>query len=156
MSAWLSLATVFCCATMSVPIVHAVAMLTDRGMPYAEAVRVFLVIMGSGVFGRILLGRITDHLGGLWSYFLKSLLQTVLLFWFLQVESKPLLYALSALFGIGYSGVMTAVWAYDRTGSYTRPYLDAVATGIVNLVVVGALIRRVSRARAVPVAQPAG
>ncbi|MBM3218652.1 MAG: MFS transporter [Candidatus Rokubacteria bacterium] len=190
--AWLSLATVFCCATMSVPIVHTVAMLTDRGMPYTDAVRVFLVIMGAGVFGRVLLGRITDHLGGLHSYFWTSLLQTVLLFWFLRVESMPVLYALSALFGIGYSGVMTAVWvcirelvepkvvamslavvvmfawfgmglggwhgghAYDRTGSYTRPYLDAVGAGAVNLVIVGALIRRVSRARTLPVAQPAG
>ena len=190
--AWLSLATLFCCATMSVPIVHTVSMLTDRGMPYTEAIRVFLVIMGSGVLGRILLGRITDHLGGLRSYFLTSLLQTILLFWFLRVDSMPVLYLLSALFGIGYSGVMTAVWvcirelvepkvvatslaivvmfawfgmglggwhgghAYDRTGSYTRPYLDAVGAGIINLIVVGALIRRVARARVVPVAQPAG
>jgi MFS family permease len=191
--AWLSVATVFCCATMSVPIVHSVAMLTDRGMAYTDAVRVYLVIMGAGVLGRVVLGRITDHLGGLRSYFVTSVLQTVLLFWFLHVESRWLLYLLSVLFGIGYSGVMTSVWvcirelvepkhvatslaivtmfawfgmglggwhgghAYDLTGSYTRPFLDAVGMGVVNLIVVGALIRRVSRARAVvPVAQPAG
>src|SRR6185436_13913976 len=47
--AWLSVASLFCCATMSVPIVHTVAMLTDRGMAYNDALRVFLVIMGSGV-----------------------------------------------------------------------------------------------------------
>jgi predicted MFS family arabinose efflux permease len=191
--AWLSAATVFCCATMSVPIVHTVAMLTDRGMAYPDAVRVFLVIMGSGVFGRVLLGRVTDYLGGLRSYFLASLLQTVLVFWFTRVEWMPLLYLLSAIFGIGFSGVMTSVWvcirelveprvvatslavvvmfawfgmglggwhgghAFDLTGSYTLPYLDAVASGVVNLIIVGALIRRVSRAtRAVPVPQPAG
>jgi MFS family permease len=190
--AWLSVATIFCCATMSVPIVHTVAMLTDRGMPYGDAVRVLLVIMGSGVFGRVLLGRLTDRLGGLRSYFLASALQTALVYWFMRVEWPPLLYLLSALFGIGYSGVMTAVWvcirelveprvvgtslavvvmfawfgmglggwhgghAYDLTGSYTRPYLDAVGSGLLNLVIVGALIRRVSRTRAVPVAQPAG
>jgi MFS family permease len=190
--AWLSVATIFCCATMSVPIVHTVAMLTDRGMPYGDAVRVLLVIMGSGVFGRVLLGRLTDRLGGLRSYFLASALQTALVYWFMRVESPLLLYLLSALFGIGYSGVMTAVWvcirelveprvvgtslavvvmfawfgmglggwhgghAYDLTGSYTRPYLDAVGSGLLNLVIVGALIRRVSRTRAVPVAQPAG
>ena len=190
--AWLSAASLFCCATMSVPIVHTVAMLTDRGMPYTEAVRVFLVIMGSGVLGRILLGRLTDYLGGLRSYFLTSALQTLLVFWFVQVESLPLLYLLSAVFGIGFSGVMTSVWvairemveprvvatslavvvmfawfgmglggwhgghAFDLTGSYHRPYLDAVGSGVANLLIVGALIRRVSRARALPAAQTAG
>jgi MFS family permease len=181
--AWLSVASIFCCTTMSVPIVHTVAMLTDRGLPYTEAVRVFFVIMGSGVLGRILLGRLTDYLGGLRTYFLASALQTVLVFWFTQVESLPALYLLSAMFGMGFSGVMTSIWvciremipprvaatalavvvgsawlgmglggwhgghAFDMHGSYTRPYLDAVASGVINLVIVGALLRRVSRAR---------
>ena len=190
--AWLSLATVFCCATMSVPIVHTVAMLTDRGLPQGDALRVFLVFMGSGVLGRVLLGRITDYLGGLRSYFLASAIQTTLVFWFIKIESLPLLYVISAVFGIGFSGVMTSVWvcirelveprvvatslavvvmfawfgmglggwhgghAYDVTGSYTRPYLDAVGTGVLNLIIVGALIRRVSRAHRLPAVQPAG
>jgi MFS family permease len=190
--AWLSAATIFCCMTMSVPIVHTVAMLTDRGMPYNDAVRVFLVIMGSGVFGRILLGRVTDSLGGLRSYFLASTFMTALVFWFTLVESKPALYLLSAVFGLGFSGAMTSVWvsirelveprvaatslavivmfawfgmgvggwhgghAFDVTGSYFRPYLDAVGSGVVNLVIVGALIWRVSRTRGLPVTQPAG
>jgi MFS family permease len=192
--AWLSAASVFCCTTMSVPIVHTVAMLTDRGMPYDEAVRIFFVIMGSGVLGRIVLGRVTDYLGGLRSYFLASVLQTSLVFWFTRVESLPALYLLSALFGMGFSGVMTSVWvavrelvpprvaatslavvvmfawfgmglggwhgghAYDLTGSYHLPYLDAVLSGLVNLAIVGTLIRRVGRARArvVPAPHPAG
>jgi MFS family permease len=190
--AWLSAASIFCCATMSVPIVHTVAMLTDRGMPYNAAVHVFMIITGSGVLGRILLGRLADRLGGLRSYFFASALQTVLVFWFTQVESLPVLYLLSGLFGIGYSGVMTSVWvairemveprvvgtslavvvmfawfgmglggwhgghAYDLTGSYVRPYLDAVAMGVINMIIVGALIRRASRAPALPAMQPAG
>jgi len=181
--AWLSAASIFCCSTMSVPIVHTVAMLTDRGLEYQDAVRVFFVIMGSGVLGRVLLGRLTDYLGGLRTYFLASLLQTTLVFWFTQVESLPVLYVLSAIFGMGFSGVMTSIWvciremvpprvaatalavvvgfawlgmglggwhgghAFDMTGSYTRPYLDAVGSGVINLVIVGALLRRVSRAR---------
>jgi predicted MFS family arabinose efflux permease len=181
--AWLSLASIFCCATMSVPIVHTVAMLTDRGLPYDEALRIFFVIMGSGVLGRVLLGRVTDTLGGLRSYFLASALQTVLVFWFTRVESRPALYILSAVFGMGFSGVMTSIWvclrelvdprvgatalavvvmfawfgmglggwhgghAYDATGSYHRPYLDAVGSGVINLIIVGALIHRVTRVR---------
>jgi hypothetical protein len=44
----------------------------------------------------------------------------------------------------------------DRTGSYHRPYLDAVGSGVINLIIVGALIHRVSRVRRVPAAFPAG
>jgi MFS family permease len=190
---WLSAAAVFCCTTMSIPIVHTVAMLTDRGLPYAEAARIFVVIMGSGVLGRILLGRLTDRLGGLRSYLLASALQTTLVFWFIRVESLPLLYLLSALFGLGFSGVMTSVWVcvremvpprlaatslavvvmfawfgmglggwhgghvFDLTGGYTHSYAHAVLSGLVNLVIVGALYRRVSRARArIPAAEAAG
>jgi MFS family permease len=188
---WFSVAAIFCCTTMSVPLVHTVAMLTDRGMPYDEALGIFTVITGSGVLGRVLLGRLTDHLGGLRSYFLASALQTVLVFWFIRVESLPLLYLLSALFGLGYSGVMTSLWvcirelvparsaatslavvvmfgwfgmglggwhgghAFDRTGSYARPYLDAVGSGLVNLLIVAALMRRLSRPRGLPAPEAA-
>jgi len=69
---WLSAAAIFCCVTMAVPIVHTVSMLTDRGVPYANAVLVFFVIMASGVFGRVVLGRLTDRLGGLRAYLLTS------------------------------------------------------------------------------------
>jgi predicted MFS family arabinose efflux permease len=168
---------------MSIPIVHTVSMLTDRGLPYAEAARIFVVIMGSGVLGRVLLGRLTDRLGGLRSYLLASALQTALVFWFTQVESLPLLYLLSALFGLGFSGVMTSVWVcvrelvpprvaatslaivvmfawfgmglggwhgghvFDLTGSYADSYAHAVLSGLMNLLIVGLLYRRVSRSR---------
>jgi MFS family permease len=184
--AWLSLASIFCCITMAVPIVHTVAMLTDRGMAYAEAARVFFVIMASGVLGRIALGRLADRLGGLRSYFVASAVQTALVFWFTRVESLPLLYVLSGLFGIGFSGVMTSIWVclrelvpprvggtalavvvmfawfgmglggwhgghvFDVTGDYSSSYGHAMLTGLVNLVIVGALIRRVGRAPARP------
>jgi MFS family permease len=191
--AWLSAAAVFCCTTMSIPIVHTVAMLTDRGLPYAEAARIFVVIMGSGVLGRIALGRLTDRLGGLRAYLLASALQTALVFWFVGVESRPLLYVLSALFGLGFSGVMTSVWVcirelvpprlaatslavvmmfvwfgmgfggwhgghlFDLTGGYTHSYAHAVLSGVVNLVIVAALYRRVTRGRLrLPAARAAG
>lgn len=187
---WLSVAAIFCCATMAVPIVHTVAMLTDRGMAYTDAVAVFFVIMASGVLGRVAIGRLADHVGGLRSYLLASALQTALVFWFTRVESLPVLYVLSALFGIGFSGVMTSIWisirelvpprvvatslaivvmlawmgmglggwygghVFDLTGGYTRSYGHAVLAGIINLVIVAALIRRVAHARPVPAAAP--
>ena len=56
-----------------------------------------------------------------------------------------------AAVGMGFGG-----WhgghAFDLTGSYTRPYLDAVGSGVINLLIVGALIRYVGRARRVSAA----
>jgi predicted MFS family arabinose efflux permease len=112
-----------------VPIVHTVAMLTDRGIAYPDAVRIFFIIMGSGVLGRVLLGRLTDYLGGLRSYFLASVLQTSLVFWFTQVESLPALYVLSAVFGMGFSGVMTSIWVCIR--ELVEPRVGATALAVV-------------------------
>ncbi len=126
--AWMSAAALFCCTTMSIPIVHTVAMLTDRGIPYPTAVRVFFVIMASGVLGRVMLGRLTDYLGGLRSYLLASILQTTLVFWFMRVESMPVLYALSALFGLGFSGVMTSIWVTLRELVPPRVAATSLAT----------------------------
>lgn len=125
---WMSAAVVFCCTTMSIPIVHTVAMLTDRGIPYPTAVRIFFVIMASGVLGRVMLGRLTDYLGGLRSYLLASVLQTTLVFWFMRVESLPVLYVLSALFGLGFSGVMTSIWVSLREFVPPRVAATSLAT----------------------------
>jgi MFS family permease len=133
---------------------------------------------------------LTDRLGGLRSYLLTSPLQTILRFWFTRLRSLPALYLLSAFFGIGFSGVMTALWVcvrelvparlaatslavvvffgwvgmglggwhgghvFDLTGGYTRAYADATLAGIVNLIIVGALIRRVRRAGPAPQVHP--
>jgi hypothetical protein len=61
-----------------------------------------------------------------------------------------------AWFGMGLGG-----WhgghVFDLTGGYTHSYAHAVLSGLVNLVIVGALYRRVSRARArIPAAEAAG
>jgi MFS family permease len=127
--AWIGAAAVFCCTTMSVPIVHTVSMLTDRGMSYTDAVSVFFVIMASGVLGRVLLGRVTDWLGGLRSYLLTAVLQTALVFWFTQAQSLPVLYLLSALFGMGFSGVMTSIWVCIR--ELVPPRVAGTSLGIV-------------------------
>lgn len=72
------------------------------------------MIMASGVLGRVMLDRLTDYLGGLRSYLLASVLQTTLVLWFIRVESLAVLYLLSALFGLGFSGVMTSIWVSLR------------------------------------------
>ena len=53
---WISVAIIFCCTCMSVPIVHLVPLLTDSGFSLDQATTVLMVLMFSGALGRILGG----------------------------------------------------------------------------------------------------
>ena len=105
---WISIAVIFCCNCMAVPIVHLVPLLTDAGEPLEFATRILMVLMFAGVVGRILAGKLADMIGGLRAYILMSLGQTVSVFWFPQLTDSVGLYVLAVFFGFTYSGVMTA------------------------------------------------
>ena len=105
--AWVSIAVVFCCTCMAVPIVHLVPLLTDTGHTVEYATRALMVLMFTGVLGRIMGGKLADSIGALRAYMMMSLGQTVSVFWFCQVADTVSLYALAVFFGFTYSGVMT-------------------------------------------------
>ncbi len=105
----LSVAAIFCCITMSTPLVHVVALASDRGLSLENSARVLLLIMISGFFGRIFFGRLTDWIGGLRAYMTASLWQTSMVFWFTQVSSPGSFYLVAVLFGFGFAGVMTCL-----------------------------------------------
>ena len=105
---WISIAVIFCCNCMAVPIVHLVPLLTDAGEPLEFATRMLMVLMFAGVLGRILAGKLADSIGGLRAYILMSLGQTLSVFWFPHLSGDAALYFLSVFFGFTYSGVMTS------------------------------------------------
>lgn len=105
----LSLAAIFCCITMSTPLVHAVALASDQGLSTENAARVLLLIMIAGFFGRIFFGKLSDWIGGLRSYMIASFWQTVMVFWFTQVSTPTGFYLVGILFGFGFAGVMTCL-----------------------------------------------
>jgi len=105
---WLSSAVVFCCITMSVPIVHLVSLLTDRGIYPEVAVSALLALMIAGAFGRIIGGKLTDMIGALKGYTFMSIGQTILVFGFPLITSMTAIYGLAILFGTFYSGVMAS------------------------------------------------
>ena len=111
---WLSIAVLFCCNCMSVPIVHLVPLLTDAGRSLSSATSVLMVLMFAGVLGRILGGKLGDMLGPLPAYLLMSLGQTVFVFWFPFTDSGVALYVLAMLFGFTYSGVMSCILTCTR------------------------------------------
>ncbi|MEM1155338.1 MAG: MFS transporter [Pseudomonadota bacterium] len=106
---WLSIAVIFCCNCMAVPIVHTVPMLTDSGHSLELATRVLLVLMLAGGAGRILAGKLCDVIGALPTYILMSAGQTVSVFAFPHLDGQVALYALAVFFGFTYSGVMSSI-----------------------------------------------
>ena len=106
---WMSLAVMFCCNCMAVPIVHLVPMLTDADYTLQFATSVFLVLMLAGGVGRIVGGKLGDMIGALPTYIIMSVGQTVSVFWFPYMDQAWSLYLLAVIFGFTYSGVMSSI-----------------------------------------------
>ena len=111
---WISVAIIFCCTCMSVPIVHLVPLLTDSGFSLDQATTVLMVLMFSGALGRILGGRLGDLIGALPSYMVMSAGQTLSVFWFPFLDSTAAIYFVAVVFGCTYSGVMSAILVCTR------------------------------------------
>jgi predicted MFS family arabinose efflux permease len=115
---------------MAVPLVHLVPLGIDLGCSPQTAAGLLLSLMIAGVFGRVFFGWLADRIGGLRSYFLASLAQTLVVFWFTQTASVTLLYQLSVLFGFGFAGVMTCLLICAREAAPLR--ISGTAMAIVS------------------------
>ena len=111
---WISIAVIFCCICMAVPIMHLVPLLTDTGFSLEFATRILMVLMICGAFGRIFGGLLGDYIGPLPGYILMSLGQTIFVVWFPQASSVVGIYLLAAFFGFTYSGVMSSILVCTR------------------------------------------
>jgi MFS family permease len=104
----LSLAAALCCVCMATPLVHVVTLGSDRGLGGQDAAGLLAIMMVAGMAGRIGFGRIADRAGSLQTYMIASLGQTLLAFMFPYASAGLELHALSALFGLVFSGAMTS------------------------------------------------
>ncbi len=111
---WISIAIIFCCNCMAVPIVHLVPLLTDAGRSTGFATSALMVLMFCGVAGRILGGKLGDQIGALPAYMIMSFGQTISVFWFPYLDGAASLYLLAAFFGFSYSGVMSSILVCTR------------------------------------------
>ena len=127
---WISVAVIFCCNCMAVPIVHLVPLLTDQGKDPNVAASALLVLMICGVAGRVMGGKLGDLIGALPAYMIMSLGQTVFVFWFPHLSGMTGIYVLAALFGFTYSGVMSAILVCTRL--MVGPRIAARAMGITS------------------------
>lgn len=107
MAQWLLFtAAVGCCVAMAMPQVHIVAYCTDLGFNAARGAEMLSLMLGFGIVSRLASGWISDHIGGLRTLLLGSVLQAVALALFLPFDSLASLYVISALFGLFQGGIV--------------------------------------------------
>ena len=128
---WLSVAVIFCCTCMSVPLMHLVPLVHDRGFSLDEAGSVIFVMLLVAIIGRVFFGKLADMIGAIQAYFIASAWQTLLIFGFVQIESLNSFYIFVIVYGFGYSGVMTGILVCVRV--LTPLSRRASALGIVTL-----------------------
>lgn len=102
----LSVAGLGCCVAMAMPQVHIVAYCTDLGFGAARGAEMLSLMMGLGIVSRLVSGWISDHIGGLYTLLLGSLMQGVALLLFLPFDGLVPLYVVSGLFGLFQGGIV--------------------------------------------------
>ncbi|MFA7669522.1 MAG: MFS transporter [Burkholderiaceae bacterium] len=102
----LSIAGVACCVAMAMPQVHIVALCGDMGYGLARGAEMLSLMLGLGIVSRLLSGWISDHIGGLRTLWLGSVLQGVALLLFLNSSGLTSLYVISGLFGLFQGGIV--------------------------------------------------
>jgi len=102
----LCVAGVACCVAMSMPQVHIVAYCGDLGYGAARGAQMLSLMLACGIVSRLVSGLICDHIGGLRTLLLGSVLQGVALLLFLPFDGLVSLYLISALFGLFQGGIV--------------------------------------------------
>jgi MFS family permease len=102
----LCVAGVACCVAMSMPQVHIVAYCGDLGFGAARGAQMLSLMLGMGIISRLVSGWMSDHIGGLRTLLVGSLLQGVALFMFLWADGVSSLFLVSALFGLFQGGIV--------------------------------------------------
>jgi len=134
---WLGLAAVFCCASMAVPLVHLVSLLTDRGEAITMSGSLLFVAMLAASAGRVVIGLVCDRIGSLAGYALAVALQSITVYWFVPLQSHVALYLLAVAFGFGFGGVMTALVLCVRAA--VPPRVAGFAMAVVGLLAWGGM-----------------
>jgi MFS family permease len=96
----------FCCATHSGPIIHTVSYAISCGIPMLAAVSIYSVEGLAGLGGRIAFGLLGDRFGAKRVLVLGLLVQAFGALAYVFVRELAAFYAVAALFGFIYAGVM--------------------------------------------------
>ncbi len=102
----LSIAGIACCVAMSMPQVHIVAYCRDLGYGVARGADMLALMLAGGVVSRIASGFVADHIGGVKTLLLGSVLQGLALLFYLPFDGLMSLYVISLMFGLAQGGIV--------------------------------------------------
>ena len=102
----LFLTNFFCCATHSGPIFHTVSYAVTCGIPLVTAVTIYSLEGIAGMPGRLVFGMMADKIGAKWIMVAGLLVQAVGAMGYFFAHDLAAFYAVAAVFGFIYSGVM--------------------------------------------------
>jgi MFS family permease len=106
--AMLAAAGFCCCVPMAMPQGHLVAFCSDLGIPASQGAAMLSVLLGCAFVSRQIWGFVADRMGGLRTVLAGSCCQIVAMVGFLATQNEAGLFAVSAVFGLGFSGIIPA------------------------------------------------
>jgi MFS family permease len=104
--ALICVAAFFCCIPMAVPNGHLVAFCSDLGIPPTHGAAMLSVLLACAFLSRQFWGMLADRIGGLRAVMVGSACQAVAIGGFLLTQNEVGLFAVSAAFGLGFSGII--------------------------------------------------
>ena len=104
----LAVAAFCCCVPMSMPQAHLVALCSDLGITPARGAIMLSLLLGTAFFSRQMWGWIADRIGGLTTVLIGSVWQFGCIIAFAATQDEAGLFAVSAIFGLGFSGIIPA------------------------------------------------
>jgi MFS family permease len=104
----LAIAGFCCCVPMALPQSHLVAFCSDVGIPAARGAIMLSVLQACAFFSRQFWGWLADRIGGLLTLLAGTTCQAVVIAAFLTTQDEVGLFAISAAYGLGFSGIVPA------------------------------------------------
>lgn len=101
-------ASFLCCIPMAMPQGHLVAFCSDLGIPASQGAAMLSVLLGCAFVSRQFWGWVADRIGGLRTVLAGSVCQIAAMIGFLLTQDEAGLFAVSAIFGLGFSGIIPA------------------------------------------------
>jgi len=105
---FLCLAGFLCCIPMAMPQVPLVAFCSDLGILPSHGAAMLSLLLGCAFLSRQFWGLVTDRIGGLRTVLAGSVCQITAMIGFLLTQDEAGLFAVAAMFGLGFSGIIPA------------------------------------------------
>jgi len=93
---------------MAMPAGHLVAFCSDLGIPTAQGAAMLSLLLACAFVSRMFWGWLTDRIGGLGAVFTGSACQALAIAAFTVTRDEAGLFAVSAAYGLGFSGIIPA------------------------------------------------